>query len=166
MKSKISVFILLFFPKVLFNKTIAVLFISLNSINSFNNFIKCSFKILLFIDILSINKLIIIFNSTSFKECPFSLITLYNTSKNSNKFLTQVGFKFPFNLTPMIFNIISKFSKYIPTLTFFSICSFISFKAVTIFLKSSLKIFLLKSSQNKFLLCSLIFALNVESFAI
>ena len=107
-----------------------------------------------------------IFNSISFKGCPFSVIILYKASKNSNKFLTEVGFKFPFNFIPITFNIISRLSKYVITLTFFSNCSFISFKAVTCFLKSSQKIFLLNSSLNKFLHISFIFALYVESLTI
>ena len=124
---------------------------SFSSIYSYNNLFKCSFRVLLFIVNLSINKLIIIFDSLSFNIWFFSLMRLYNESKNSNKFLIKVGFEFPLELIPKIFTIKSRLSKYIGMFIFLSNWSFISFMANTCFLKSSLNIFLLNSSINKFL---------------
>ena len=110
-KSKISVFILLFLFKAIFITVTIILFVSINSIYLFNKENKCSLKVLLFKDNLSINKLIIILDSTSFILYLFSNKTWYNESKNSKKFFIRVGFKLFKILIPIIFKIKSRLSK-------------------------------------------------------
>ena len=109
--SKISVLILLFLFKATFITVAIILFASNNSMNLFNIEIKCSFKVLLFKENLSIKILIIIFDSVSFNLYLFSFNIKYNESKNSKRFFINVGFKL-FNIfIPIIFKIKSRLSK-------------------------------------------------------
>ena len=140
------------------------LFVSNNSIYWFIKFIKCSLNWLLFKDNLSINKHIIIFDSISLNLYSFSFNTIYKRSKNRNKFLIKAGFKTVFNLSPIIFNKISRWSKYKFMFSLSSKLFIIFLKASTSFLKSVENTLLIKSSQN--IIFAYSFNLLISSFVI